>query len=145
MPTQKMYIERLTRLRDLVAGIRFTSKGEVRSDTKVGNIDRLNMSWWHFSGGCGSQACAIGHAMMDPWFRRRGFVGVDGLYGHKIPAFRGSRQRGAIRRFFGLSNQEVKYLFYPSSYPESCGSGPRARDAVVRRLNEKIKEKIAEL
>lgn len=65
---------------------------------------------------CGYVACAIGHAMIDPWFTRRGFkkgkrsrtvFNKD----HATPHYKGKYGWDAVENFFDLSFEEAIFLF----------------------------------
>ncbi len=54
---------------------------------------------------CGTAACALGWAMVDPWFYRRGMKLVDGLNPPDESA-----------NFFGINEELESWFFMPSHY-----------------------------
>lgn len=72
---------------------------------------------------CGTTACAIGHAMLDPWFRRRGLVPkFDPSKEMIIPTLRGTDPTRyeslfePVAQFFEISQENAKRLFDPYYY-----------------------------
>lgn len=66
---------------------------------------------------CGYAGCALGYAMMDPWFRRRGLV-TDGHSRAPGPMNNKTGSTGfqAAMEFFAINGDEVYELFSYSGY-----------------------------
>src|SRR5205823_4978616 len=63
---------------------------------------------------CGTVACAVGHAGLDPWFRRRGLK-MD--LKQTWPLFKGDRLDWfTLERFFGLTDYETTGVFHATGY-----------------------------
>jgi len=72
---------------------------------------------------CGTAACAIGLAMMHPWFNERGFH----FNLHNIPAYTNENnltyvQWNAICEFFDIYLHEAEYLFSANNYGRHMGT-----------------------
>ena len=93
---------------------------------------RFSLSVWH---NCGTVACAVGWAETDPWFKKRGLrlIKDDVLDDYKLPFYDGDEGSLAVKRFFGLDDEEDK-LFY------SCGYTRRTRKDVIRRIEAFVKD-----
>ena len=66
---------------------------------------------------CGTTACAVGHACLDPVFREQGLTlrqDFDGV----CPVFGVHDGWDAVEMFFELSTAEAENLFYRPTYPE---------------------------
>ena len=89
---------------------------------------RFGLQTWSSVWGCGTTACAVGWAGLDPWFRRRGL---------KVSAnnnwieFRESSNVEAANKFFGLDEdeEEFDFLFVDRAYKRG------SRTDVTRRIN----------
>lgn len=106
---------------------------------------------------CGTTACAVGWAALDPGFREEGFhlVAIKtrvwsseqiffepsqlsdvkaGLLWDSFggaPCFEDKKNWDAVRAFFGVTQPQARWLFLPSSYSEVEARNPRA---VARRI-----------
>ena len=101
MTLKRHHRERLLRLADKLEGKGpYADVGPVPvkkfdiSDTLEGNDPN----------DCGFSACAVGWAIIDPWFKKRGLIW------HGVWSAKGAQQ------FFGIANPDVDYLFMPESY-----------------------------
>lgn len=141
-------VERLNKLADVLVEIPKYIKGfgGDQITTLACTIESFNMDHW----GCGTSACAAGIAMVHPWFRKRGFGYYieregNGLYNE----FRSPRLKyglgkyvedeDAIKQFFGINDDQVRFLFMPGSYPETHKQAPYVADRIrkfVRRDGE---------
>ena len=129
MPLTKQSTERLLRVADLLENL---PKGKLKFD----------MSEWYR---CGTVACAVGHAAMDPWFRRRGltltpetlWAGGPCTDGSMEPMFRGLTNSDAVEEFFGITEEHVERLFVDTAYPEHR-RGPKT---VAKRIRKFVKDK----
>jgi hypothetical protein len=81
---------------------------------------------------CGTAACAMGTAMLHPWFRRRGLqVGMEHGPGFGTsPYFDGWTGFSAAEAFFGIDHYESNHLFDDSAYPRTR-RGPKS---VAKRI-----------
>lgn len=113
--------ERLTRLATkLLAhhdnGVRFNLRRWVLKDC-------YEPSW------CGTSACAVGLACLDPEFNAEGLV-----LGGEFPRFLHHVGWEAVNAFFGLTYQQSEHLFYIGAYPLSKQTGEVAARAVAARI-----------
>lgn len=86
---------------------------------------------------CGTTACAVGAAMLHPWFNERGLIATfDGGFG--APCIRNNNSAGsdfdAAAAFFGLNFDQAVSLFSPSSYPTHHLNSPQAVADKVRKF-----------
>ena len=90
---------------------------------------KFNLGFWYK---CGTVACAIGHAALDPWFKKRGLMLCDDYIpgGYKLPVFQDREDNEAVMCFFDISDSAVDYLFYENSYPR----GRRGPKTVAKRI-----------
>ena len=106
-------IERLKHLSDILKNV------------KPENF-RLNI--WH----CGTAACAVGHACMDPVFNAQGLS----LYRFiNVPIYEDATGWGAVKEFFGLSWRKAHYLFDADEYPQGRLGEPRSRPRTHRGVD----------
>jgi hypothetical protein len=98
--------------------------------------ERFNLNNWH----CGTAACACGWAALDPQFMAEGFtlLSTEGTtypifdYADGSPLLEGF---AAVRKFFGLNEEQVIDLFLHSSYVERDIPNPAPQD-VINRIKE---------
>lgn len=89
----------------------------------------FHLAHWEEEQDCGTAACAVGYAMVDPWFNARGLkrdpfgVPVCGIY----------RGGSAAIEFFRLSRRDMEHLFYPGHYKLDERGNPRV---VAKRIRE---------
>lgn len=92
---------------------------------------------------CGTVGCGIGWSASDPWFKRRGFVLMNGvpalLYNPKGFEVRCTGSR-AIEYFFGLTDDESTYLFFSDSYKRGNKQDFLSRLEAFIRLLKKGKD-----
>lgn len=112
--------KRLLKLADLLhdhsRGRRMTIPGDGRP--------RFDLSAWIRDEDCGTAACAVGSAMLSPWFQQRGLrtVRVKAWTGTIInaPAFGRKKEFDAVSAFFGVDIDDAMNLFHPLRYgPEA--------------------------
>lgn len=75
--------------------------------------------WYEINQNCGTVACAVGHAGLNPWFRSQGFK--TNIQKGDVEYFQGDSWNGrhswqAIQEFFQISEKEALYLFARQSY-----------------------------
>jgi hypothetical protein len=85
--------ERIERLENLLRVLRNLTPHQRRK--------HWDMNTWGYNTECGTVACAAGHAGLDPWFRRRGFVlqpaaSVDDIVTCSFPGLTPSKFFGTI-------------------------------------------------
>lgn len=104
----------------------------------------FDLNFWWEKHDCGFAGCAIGYASVDPVFNDLGFknqiIDLDCLWKGYTPTFQreyGATRTGqyAVQEFFQLTHDEVAFLFWDNSYPESQRKDPLA---VADRLREFI-------
>ncbi len=111
----------------------------------------FDMSVWRDGEDCGTAACAVGHAAMDPWFNARGLKlqkrnKLMSRPGHSwIPFFQGRTRKylslKAAQAFFGLSYEDAGHLFLPRKYRnEGLDVKP---STVARRIRTLLKKQAA--
>lgn len=90
-------------------------------------------------GFCGTAACAVGSACLDPRFvALRLTVDVESSTGNGVPVYGTERGWGAVCAFFGITDWESKQLFAAGSY--RLGDGTPVNQ-VLSRLREFIRSK----
>lgn len=125
-----MHEERLLKLAELL-------------ETKV---ERKAFELWNYCDtslegktGCGYVACAVGHAMRDPWFRRRGFTTgkSDSCLNTHVPFYKktGSTHNEACQEFFEISIREFGDLFTSKGYE---------KDPTPKQVAKKIRKFVRE-
>lgn len=67
---------------------------------------------------CGTSACAVGHACLNPVFNEQGLKGT--AWG--APRFNGYTSWDAVHRFFCLSTEDARHLFSDDRYPKGGGT-----------------------
>lgn len=73
--------------------------------------DKFDMSYWH----CGTSACALGHACMHPPFMEQG-LHLNFKVHYPYPVFEEFFGHKAGAEFFGLYEEDARYLFNPEKY-----------------------------
>jgi hypothetical protein len=107
------------------------------------NMDQWEIKrWWP----CGTQHCAIGFAMLDPWFNAHGF---SETYSGDRVAYPVYEVHGlesycwtAIENFFGLSARTAYWLFSGASYPAN-DTGKVSPDEVIKRIDQFLADRSA--
>lgn len=89
--------------------------------------DDFNLIHWK----CGTTACAVGHACVDPVFTEQG---LRRSY-TDAPSFEGRSSWDAVERFFDLNNTQSNHLFSVDEYPEFELTTP---DQVASRIAQFI-------
>jgi len=79
---------------------------------------------------CGTVACAVGYACLDPWFNEQGLRAYEDL-----PSYRYSSGWDAVEDFFGIYYEEARHLFSPDSY---TGEEETRAEEVAARIREFI-------
>jgi hypothetical protein len=106
--------ERLQQMVTMLRGL--PSEGEVG----------FRLTSWH----CGTTACAVGHACLNPAFQEQGLSLVkDGTA--MVPLYGGHAGWNAVREFFGIDSDEDAYLFLAWEYPDGSETTP---DQVADRI-----------
>lgn len=91
---------------------------------------------------CGTVACAVGHACMDPELMEQGLDIVD-----NEPTFEGLTEWNAVEKFFGLSEAQSLRLFYACCYWDTYAAGQGQlsyRTLVIERLTSFINSNLKE-
>lgn len=99
---------------------------------------------WEEQKPCGTAACAIGYATLDPWFTRRGFRRIG--WGHS-PRYRGDVTWRAISNFFRVAMADDGSrvtgapidLFYSASYAKRDRGNPKVVAARIDKLLSALK------
>lgn len=105
------------------------------------NGTRFDLNMWigdfgpntRVDGWCGTQACAVGHAMLDPYFNRAGFCRAGA-----VPSYNGSRNWDAVVKFFGISGAAAVWVFSADSYGKDNRSGDKAARLVASRIDRLV-------
>lgn len=83
---------------------------------------------------CGTAACAIGHAAMDPWFQKQGLI-LTGTSGDiEWPAYKRWTEFEAAAAFFGVKDNVAYELFGPAAYEDADLTNPLAVADRIRAL-----------
>ena len=113
----------------------------VRVLEELPKTKRFNLRCWHkVKPFCGTEACAVGWAAADPWFKRRGLkLAVDdednGGRTTYEPVYRSTSGFDAAADFFSITFDEALHLFSPLQYFH----GKRSRRDVIRRIKAFVK------
>ena len=112
---KKMTIERLDNVvRVLQQVIRKKRRFDIYKWTSAPTLQELHS--------CGTSACAIGYAAMDPWFNRRGLKfkrgsGLGGSWiGEATLSYKDFGEFHSVLQFFGLSFKDAEQLFTEDGY-----------------------------
>jgi hypothetical protein len=105
---------------------------------------KINMGHWAERHTCGTSACLMGHAAMDPWF-----MDQDWSIRWASPNLKGmlcfeTENAGPEERilFFGLDDIEAgplesawdDYLFMPTSYAQHHTGGQKLKDEIIEHV-----------
>jgi hypothetical protein len=74
--------------------------------------ETFNLTNWQ----CGTTACAVGHACLNPVFKEQGLnlrIDENGV----TPAFEGALGWFAVEKFFGLNEERANHFFHRWEYP----------------------------
>ena len=98
---------------------------------------RFDLNEWK----CGTTACAIGHACLDPELNRQGLYleRVAGDWGAWTPSYGDSRSWGAVQAFFDLNFSNTLHLFAHDSYHDE-GEAPVRPQEVIARIQQFMKD-----
>lgn len=117
-----MHVERLTKLAELL--------DRVEAEKKP-----FDIRWWIVPLDCGYAACAIGHAMFDPWFIEQGLTGQDDVCPWEDgPVYGDLVEFDAVKSFFDIPLNLALYLFCGSNY----GPGTVTATEVAHRIRTVI-------
>lgn len=116
----RMRRERLTRLVDMLVRLRPTK------------TRHFHLAEWETQTRCGTAACALGYAMVNPWFNARGLHRVISETDNAVPKFRGNRGWFAAEQFFCASLGAAIALFYAEEYAPRQRGNPKAVAARIR-------------
>ncbi len=114
--------------------------GKVNEDTTVKStfdrppdVDKLGFN-------CGTAACVLGLACLDPDFRSEGLTIAWSAIGDMLrPHFDGFSDYNAGREFFGLTFSETNHLFDPWFYPPWALRGRQGELEAARRVENLIR------
>ena len=68
---------------------------------------------------CGTTACAVGYAGLDPWFREQGFTtDAQGGVNYESQGGRIISSWNAVECFFDISEHRAEYFFSANNYPQ---------------------------
>jgi hypothetical protein len=115
--------DRLSHLESILR--REAAKPTVHFDLNVFVAENYNQS-------CGTTACALGLAALDPRFNSEGLA----LSPYGIPKFDDEAGFDAARKFFDLDWEANHHLFSADHYPSALQDSPLAVADRVRRLLE---------
>jgi hypothetical protein len=118
-----MHVERLTKLAELL--------DRVEAEKKPFDI------WFWYTPNtnhpCGFAACAVGHAMVDPWFISQG---LTKNYEHNNgPHYNDKYEMEAVQEFFSLSSTDADTLFAAECYdydPTAADVAAKIRQYLAR-------------
>lgn len=82
--------------------------------------------------GCATAACAVGHAMLMPEFRKQGLSANIICNGYMVPVFKNTEDFQAVEKFFDIEDEVAHSLFLPESY--LITRGKKAEQAVAARI-----------
>jgi hypothetical protein len=97
----------------------------LRKPRGMPRVERFDMRFWCGTGfvvNCGSAACAMGTAMLHPWFIERGLKAKVKVKSpsystrYAVPSFDGKEDFAAAARFFGITEDQADWLFAATSY-----------------------------
>jgi hypothetical protein len=100
-----------------------------------GGIGFSLANWYDPEHPCGTVACAIGHACLNPVFTEQGLQLDRGAI-FENPRFAGVHGWEAVEKFFDLSADDAKRFFFEDSYPH----GDTTANEVADRIESFLKE-----
>ena len=115
------------RLQQMVTMLR-----ELPVDGMIG-FDLAN--WYDADHPCGTAACAVGHACLNPVFNAQGLTLDRGIL-FESPKFGDSHGWDAVEVFFGLEPSDAKFFFCEDSYEERAPTAVQVADRVERFMAE---------
>jgi hypothetical protein len=133
---QRTHTQRLLKLADILAKFRPT-KGKRFDMSKWGEHDASHAPTPQ-DGFCGTAACALGHAAMDPGFRRAGLEMRWQLHGRVLSYY------GASIHFKTLEGEFAGAKFFGLSPDEACDvflGARRSKNQVVAVLRQYAKKR----
>lgn len=85
---------------------------------------------------CGTTACALGWASLDPEFNEQGLRALKIQGGFMYPTYNGLLGIHAAQEFFHLDRDQAYYLFMPSGYEynEGFSEGPIKPREVIEHI-----------
>jgi hypothetical protein len=78
--------------------------------------NQFNLESWS----CGTSACAVGWACVNPVFIEQGLTRRH----TGAPEFKGYTSWDAVEAFFEINATQSEHLFDYETYPKFCGTGP---------------------
>lgn len=116
-------------------------------DQVTGEPVKFNIGTWQTKNACGTAACALGSAALFPPFAKKGLkleCYREGYGGEKIFSikYKNFSQYRAGSEFFGISEEESRYLFNPMAYEDyyMARLSRLSSDDVHNRVEEIIKK-----
>lgn len=89
----------------------------------------FDMRRFRYENECGTVCCAAGHAMLDPWFIKRGLHQGTQI---SVPQYGNFYANESLMEFFGISWLQVCYLFAPGK----VGATPKTVAKNIRKFVE---------
>lgn len=89
-------------------------------------------------GFCGTVACAVGHACLDPRFNSLG-LHLDTDRRQPLPAYEGAEDWDAVEQFFDIDDETAEHLFYRTTYPDDEDTNI---SQVIKRVEKAIEEEL---
>jgi len=131
MSTCKERFENLVRVLDL--HIEASRKGELATINGFKKSVKFDLGTWVNVGSCGTAACAVGSYMIDPWFKKQGFVVADHTVECRVishesyPVYKGYGGWSAVQSFFGIDYTIAQWLFTEQRYKQPTAYNVKRR------------------
>ena len=135
--------ERLNKLVDLLENL---PKEREKLNYGMDIPTDFDLAVWYEKSPCGTSACAIGHAMLHPWFYEQGLKfdygnDNDTAYHNLEPIFENGlgihSSWNAVAAFFDISHSDAEMLFQDEGYEHEQGLLVKVTpDEVAARIKE---------
>ncbi len=108
---------------------------------------KFNLGYWknlyeHGANKCGMTACAIGwDCALHPRSKLKLQVDVWGGAKEFYPEFKNFTYEDAIKNFYGMTSEEVNYIFMPDKYPKDHRGPKSVGRRILKFVEKKEKEK----
>lgn len=106
--------------------------------------ERFNIAFWD----CGTAACAVGHACLNPVFQAQGLTIAETGFGDFVPHVKDGgghirRSWDAVNTFFGINDETSTHLFCGHAYQSATADADDVEvtpDMVADRIVELLSE-----
>ena len=135
--SEKQELTESFNLRDWMDGESVDEEVLEAQEAEFKEADQKGATLIHIPHKCGTTACAVGYAGLDPWFRARGLKtdNYGGISYHRRIQHEGLDISGGwhgVIQFFECTGTEARVLFDPDYYSEETTNGGTLNDVIAR-------------